>query len=137
MAQRDLHQEKWALLGQIMRFGLVGLGLTALVAASYWAVADLLHVDPNVSLALVYIVATAIGFVMHSRISFKGHGARDRVHVRTTRFFITNGIGFLSNQFFVWLLVKNLGGATWWPIIPIIFVTPVLTFTLNRRWVFG
>ena len=50
---------------------------------------------------------------------------------------ITNTAGFLSNQFFVWLLVKQMGGPTWWPVIPIIFVTPLLTFTLNRRWVFG
>lgn len=129
--------ERLALLGQIIRFGISGVGLTLAVAATYWAVADLLHVDPNVSLALVYIVFTVIGFVIHSKWSFKGHGSRDRVHVRTARFFITNGLGFLSNQFFVWLLVKHLGGPTWWPILPIVFVTPILTFTLNRKWVFG
>lgn len=129
--------QKSALRDQIIRFGLVGLLLTALVAASYWVIAALFHVDPNVSMTLVYVVFTGVGFVMHSRVSFKGHGARDRVHVRTTRFFITNGLGFLSNQAFVWLLVKQLGGPEWWPVIPIIFVTPIITFTLNRRWVFG
>jgi hypothetical protein len=30
-----------------------------------------------------------------------------------------------------------MGGPTWWPVIPIVFVSPILTFTLNRRWVFG
>ncbi|MFM1982689.1 MAG: hypothetical protein RJB22_1408 [Pseudomonadota bacterium] len=129
--------ENWQLALQIVRFGLVGLLLTFCVAASYWAVADLLHVDPMVSMTLVYVIFTGIGYVMHSRVSFRGHGRRDRAHVRTIRFFVTNGIGFVSNQFFVWLLVKYLGGPTWWPVIPIIFVTPVLTFTLNRRWVFG
>lgn len=129
--------QKSALRDQIIRFGFVGLVLTALVAASYWVIAALFHVDPNVSMTLVYVVFTGVGFVMHSRVSFKGHGARDRVHVRTTRFFITNGLGFLSNQAFVWLLVKQLGGPEWWPVIPIIFVTPIITFTLNRRWVFG
>jgi putative flippase GtrA len=130
-------EEKRRLFWQIVRFGLVGLALTVAVAGSYWAVADLLHVDPMVSMTLVYIVFTGIGFVMHSRVSFKDHGARDRVHVRTVRFFITNGLGFVSNQFFVWLLVKHMAGPTWWPVIPIIFFTPILTFTLNRRWVFG
>jgi len=129
--------EKAQMLWQVIRFGIVGLALTFCVAGSYWAVADLLHIDPMVSMTLVYAIFTGIGFVLPSRVSFRGHGARDRVHVRTVRSFLTNGVGFASNQFFVWLLVKHLGGPTWWPVIPIIFVTPVLTFTLNRRWVFG
>ena len=122
---------------QIIRFGIVGLALTLCVAAAYWAVADMLHVDPMISMTLVYLAFTGIGFILHSRVSFRGHGQRDRVHVRSIRFLMTNGLGFISNQFFVWLLVKQLGGPTWWPVIPIIFVTPILTFTLNRRWVFG
>lgn len=129
--------DKRVLLGQVFRFGLTGGLLTVLVAAAYWAVADLLHVEPMLSLTLVFLFFTGIGYILHSRFSFRDHGSRDQEHVRTVRFFITNSLGFASNQFFVWLLVKYLGGPTWWPVIPIIFVTPVLTFTLNRRWVFG
>jgi putative flippase GtrA len=130
-------QDRAVLIGQIIRFGLTGGLLTVLVAASYWAVAEFLHIDPMISLTLVFIVFSALGYVLHSRWSFKGHGNRDQVHTRTVRFFITNSIGFASNQFFVWLLTKWLDGPTWWPVIPIIVVTPILTFTLNRRWVFG
>jgi putative flippase GtrA len=129
--------EKAQILWQVIRFGIVGLALTLCVAGSYWAIADVLHVDPMVSLTLVYVVFTGIGYISHSRVSFRGHGARDNVHIRSVRFLLTNGLGFGANQFFVWLLVKQLGGPTWWPILPIVFVTPVLTFTLNRRWVFG
>jgi putative flippase GtrA len=136
MADR-VDDDKLELVKQIVRFGLTGGFLTIVVAGAYWAIADLLHVDPNVSLTLVFIVVSGLGYVMHSRISFKGHGSRDQAHVRTVRFFVTNCLGFASNQFFVWLLTKHLDGPTWWPVIPIIFVTPVLTFTLNRRWVFG
>jgi putative flippase GtrA len=124
------------LFGQIVRFGLTGGFLTVAVAAAYWAVAELLGVDPIVSMTLVYLVFTGLGYLLHSRWSFKGHGSRDNAPVRTARFFTVNTLGFLSNQFFVWLLVKHLGGPTWWPVIPIIFVTPILTFTLNRAWVF-
>ena len=131
------HQDRLKLLGQVIRFGMVGLLLTVLVAAAYWAVAEFLHVDPMLSMTGVYLVFTGVGYILHSRVSFRDHGARDQAHIRTVRFFITNTLGFISNQFFVWLLVKHLGGPTWWPVIPIIFVTPVLTFTLNRKWVFG
>jgi putative flippase GtrA len=131
------NEEQKILLGQIVRFGLTGGLLTVMVAAAYWGVATFLGVDPMVSMTLVYLVFTGLGFVLHSKWSFKGHGDRDNVRVQTIRFFIVNTLGFCSNQFFVWLLTKHLGGPTWWPVIPIVFVTPVLTFTLNRRWVFG
>jgi putative flippase GtrA len=131
------NQQKLVLMGQIIRFGLTGGLLTVLVAGAYWAIAEFLHVDPMVSLTLVFIVFSALGYVLHSRWSFKDHGSRDQAHLRTVRFVITNSLGFASNQFFVWLLTKYLGGPTWWPVIPIILVTPIITFTLNRRWVFG
>lgn len=126
-----------ALLGQIVRFGLTGVFMTVTVAGAYWAVAEFLNIHPMVSMTIVYLVFTGLGYLLHSNFSFKGHGARDRMHVRTARFFTVNTIGFLSNQFFVWLLTQYLGGPTWWPVIPICLVTPILTFTLNRKWVFG
>lgn len=124
------------LVGQIIRFGLTGGLLTILVAAAYWAVAEFFRIDPLVSMTLVYVFFTGVGYFLHSQWSFKGHGSRDQAGKRTMRFFTVNTLGFLSNQFFVWLLTKYLGGPTWWPVIPVIFVTPLLTFTLNRRWVF-
>ena len=129
--------QRRVLIGQIVRFGLSGGLLTLFVAGGYWAIATFLGVDPNLSLFLVFIVAAALGYILHSEFSFRGHGARDRAHIRTIRFLVTTSLGFVANQFFVWLLVKQMGGPTWWPVIPIVFVTPLLTFTLNRRWVFG
>ena len=132
LAQR--HSE---LLAQAVRFGLTGGLLTVLVAAGYWLLATPFGVEPLLSMTINYLVFTGLGYVLHSRWSFRGHGSRDRAGVRTARFFTVNTIGFLTNQFFVWLLVKQLDGPTWWPVIPVVFVTPVLTFALNRKWVFG
>jgi len=124
------------IFGQLVRFGLTGGLLTVLVAGGYWLVATLLHVEPMLSLTLNFVVFTGLGYLLHSRFSFRGHGSRDNATARTARFFTVNVIGFLANQSFVWLLVKQLGGPTWWPVLPILFVTPLLTFALNRRWVF-
>lgn len=126
-----------ALVGQVIRFGLTGVLLTLLVAGGYWIAADGFGVEPMLSMTLNYLVFTGLGYFLHSRFSFKDHGARDRPAVRTLRFFAVNSLGFLLNQFFVWYLVKHLGGPVWWSVIPIVFVTPLVTFSLNRRWVFG
>ena len=126
-----------ALIGQIVRFGLTGGLLTVLVAGGYWIVADVFGVEPMLSMTLNYLVFTGLGYLLHSRFSFRGHGARDNAPVRTARFFTVNTLGFLLNQLFIWVLVKQMGGPTWWPVIPILFVTPLVTFALNRRWVFG
>ena len=85
--------------------------------ATGWST-DLLRIDPNLSLTLVFLVFTAVSYLIHGAFSFRGHGERDRQHVRATRFLVVNLLGFALNQFFVWLLVKQLGGPTWWPIIP-------------------
>lgn len=122
---------------QVVRYALAGIAITLAFSAAYWLLAELTGMDPNLALALVFIVFSAISYVTHGIFSFSGHGERDRHHVRFSRFFLVNLLGFAANQFWVWLLVKQLGGATWWPIIPFILVTPWLTFVLHRRWVYA
>ena len=132
-----LDSERRAIAAQVIRYAFAGLAITIVFSASYWAVTEIGGVDPMVSLTIVFLVFTAISYFAHGAFSFRGHGARDRQHVRASRFLVVNVIGFLLNQFFVWLLVKQLGGPTWWPIVPFILVTPWVTFVLHRKWVFG
>src|SRR5687768_4990516 len=108
------------ILGQLIRFGMTGMLLTVLVAAGYWLVATFLGVEPMLSLTLNFLLFTGIGYWLHSRFSFRGYGSRDNEAARTARFFTVNIIGFVANQFFVWLLVKQWDGPTWWPVVPII-----------------
>lgn len=122
---------------QAVRYGFAGVVITILFSLSYWAITDLGGIDPMVSLTIVFLIFSIISYFTHGAFSFRGHGSRDQQHIRATRFLFVNIIGFLLNQFFVWTLVKQLGGPTWWPIIPFIFVTPWITFALHRRWVYG
>jgi putative flippase GtrA len=132
-----LDPERRTVALQMARYAFAGMVITVLVAASYWAIAEFLHVDPMVSLTIVFLFFTVVSYFTHGAFSFRGHGERDRQHIRLVRFLTVNLIGFATNQLFVWVLVKQLHGPTWWPVIPIIFVTPLLTFMLHRRWVFG
>jgi putative flippase GtrA len=129
--------EHRTVLVQLLRYAFAGFAITLLVAASYWAIAEFLHVDPMISFTIVFLFFSAVSYFTHGAFSFRGHGTRDRHHVRMARFIIVNVIGFLVNQGFIWLLVKQLGGPNWWPTIPMIFVTPLLTFTLHRRFVYA
>lgn len=121
---------------QSLRFVMSGGLLTVGAAFLYWVLSEFAGISPYVAMTIAYGVATIIGFQLHGRFSFNGHGGRDRVGVRSLRYLVACAVGYASNQFFVWLLTSKLGGPTWWPVIPVIIVTPVLTFFLNRNWVF-
>jgi len=122
--------------GQLLRFGLVGGFVTALGAGAY-LVAALAGVPPLLANVIAYLVAMATGYVLHSKVSFRGHGSRDNPAQRTVRFVIVSLISFGLNSLFVWALTEPLGLPVWTPVVPMLFVTPLVTFTLNRRWVFA
>lgn len=132
---KDKHQRETLL--QIARFGIAGVGLTVLVLGLAWLAERSIGMGPNSAFALAFVFASLVGFFLHGNWSFKGHGARDRLHVRLIQFFIGNIIGFLLNQFFVWLIRHHWGLPFWVEALPVTFVTPLVTFTLNRKWVFA
>lgn len=134
---QSLGPEKRTMLLQLVRYAVAGMTITLLVAASYWAISEYLHVDPMVSFTIVFLFFSAVSYFTHGAFSFKDHGERDRHHVRMARFIVVNLIGFAVNQGFIWLLVKRMGEPTWVSTLPIIFVTPLLTFALHRRFVYA
>jgi putative flippase GtrA len=119
---------------QLVRFGLVGLFLAALYSAIYWYLATYV-MPPMIAVVIGYLVAVSVGFVLHSRWSFRGHGQRED-HRLKMKFFFVQSSGFLLNEVFTWALTGPLHGPTWWPLVPAIFVTPLATYLLNRELVF-
>lgn len=128
-----------SLFGQVIRFGLVGGFVTGLYVLVYSPLASLELASPQIANLAGYVVAMVTGYVLHSRWSFRGHGSRDNAARTTGRFFIVSLISLALNALFVFVLTDSLmlDGPWWWPLIPILFVTPLVTFTLNRQWVFG
>lgn len=127
------------MLGQLVRFALTGGFVTALYAVVYSPLAGFRITSEQVANLLGYAVAMVTGYILHSRWSFRGHGTRDNPARTTSRFFAVSLVSLGLNSFFVWLLTDDavLAGPWWWPLIPILFVTPLVTFTLNRVWVFA
>lgn len=125
-------------LGQLIRFGISG-GITTLIyALVYSPLAKYEVTSPTVANLLGYLCAMLSGYVLHSQWSFKGHGERGNLARTGSRFFAVSLVSLVLNTFFVWVLTTDwlLNGEWWWPLIPIVFVTPVITFALNRIWVF-
>lgn len=131
--------ETWrtsGVLGQLIRFGVTGGLVTVLYAAVYWPLATYV-MNPNLAVVVAFLVATVAGRYAHGAISFRGHGARS---TRTAhRFFLVQLLGFFMQQAFTWVLVTGpfFHGPTWWPLVPAVFVTPLVTFWLNRHWTFA
>ena len=120
---------------QLVRFALVGFFLAGIYSAIYWYLATFVML-PVLAVVIAFIVAVSIGFVLHSRWSFKGHGKREDRQMKI-KFLAVQGSGFFLNEAFTYVLTGPMNGPTWWPLIPAIFVTPLATYMLNRQWVFG
>ena len=130
-----LSPERRTVLGQLFRFVISGATVTALGVGVYAIVALVVRWHPQVGNVLAYLVAMATGYVMHSQWSFRGHGT-ERTHATKVRFVIVSIISYALNSFWVWLLYTHLVWGRAAPIVPMLFVTPAVTFTLNRQWVF-
>ena len=125
------------LLAQLVRFGLVGLFSTLVYDAVYWPLATYV-VHPLVAVVAGFAVAVSIGYPLHSRWSFRDHGSREASGRTQARFVAVQlgGLGF--NALCTWVLTGPLlHGPTWWPLLPATFVTPILTFAVNRQWAFA
>ena len=124
------------LLGQLLRYALSG-GLASIVNIGvYWILAAR-GMDPNLAWALGFAAAVIVGYVIHSRWSFRGHGRRDNLARTGGRFVIVSLVSFGLNSFWVWLLVRQLQLPLWSPYPLVLIVTPLVIFVLNRKWVFG
>lgn len=121
--------------GQLTRFALVGFFLAGIYSAVYWYLATFV-MPPVAAVVLAFLVSVTIGFVLHSRWSFRGHGMNEDRRMKI-KFLLVQGSGFLLNEAFTWVLTGPMHGPVWWPLIPAIFVTPFATFLLNRQWVFS
>lgn len=128
-----LSEAQRALAGQILRYGLTGGFVTAFGVGAYWLAVDRFDLAPLIANVLAYLVSMALGYVLHARFSFRAEG--DSV-AQGGKFFLTSGISFALNSLFVWLLTGPMGGADWWPIPAMIFVTPAICFVIYRQWVF-
>lgn len=125
-----------AMLGQLLRYGLVGGGVTALQAAVYWLLATRGGLHPQVANLVGYVCAVVSGYFAHGAITFRGQGGEAASPARMARFAAVSLLSLALNASWVWLMVTALHLPVWAPIPLMGLVTPMVVFVLNRQWVY-
>lgn len=127
------------MLGQLIRFGIAGVISTVIYSAVYLPLATWVLPREWAVLAVppAFLVAVTAGFFLHSAWSFKGHGTRENSGRQHLKFLVVQGFGLVLNALFTWVLTGLLHQPAWVPLVPVVLVTPIATFALNRQWVFG
>lgn len=124
------------MIRNILAFSSVGAFITICSALSYWALSGPGKIDPNLALLMVFIVFTIVGHFMHGTVSFRAQTGGRLGKRSLMRFAMVNTAGFCLNQMFVFGMVKRANWPEWSPVLPMIFITPILVFVLSRYWVF-
>ena len=125
---------KRELFWQIVRYGVNGSIVTALYSFVLASLDSWTHLPLQLCNFAGYIAALCLGYFLHSNVTFRNHGERDRAS--KIRFVLASIPSLALNAFWAWLLTDALKMPHWTLYVPIWFVTPAMLFALNRWWVF-
>ena len=126
-----------ALLGSLLRYGITGAGLALPFSLVYEAVLHFSPGSPQLANALAFMVTTVLGYLIHSSWSFRGHATGTVALAGMGKFLIVNLCSFALNGFWVWLIVQHWQFPAHAALVPILGMTPWLSFVFNRYWAFA
>ena len=121
-------------LAQLARYAVNGAAVTGLYTIVFVALDTWTQASLQLCNFVGYLAALVSGYVLHSRVTFRDHGTRDRGS--QLRFVVASLPSFALNALWTWLLGTLLHLPHWTVQLPIWFVTPFAIFALNRWWVF-
>ena len=116
------------------RFVVAGAFVTALSAAVYSLAAVMLRMEPVAAAVVGHIAGVLAGFRIHAHWTFRRPNSPG--FDENLRFVIASLSPLALNACWAFLLVNRAGLGSWAPIVPMVMVTPLLTFAINRAWVF-
>lgn len=118
---------------QLLKFGIVGGTSTLMNSAVFLVLVDAIKVSPLLGNFIAFLCAFSISYLGHARWTFdhKTHN-----HARLIKFMVVSLIGLGINSGFVWLLTYILHEPPRMAIIPMVCITPIVIFFINKWWVF-
>jgi putative flippase GtrA len=121
---------------QLLRYAIAGVCVTQFATAIYSALVLFVHVNALQANVVSTAFGLCAGYLAHSRWSFAGAAGATAEHAKVGRFLLSALLAFIINSAWVWLLVSNLQLSPLSPVPLMMFVTPWISFLLNRHWVF-
>jgi putative flippase GtrA len=122
--------------GQAVRFLFAGLVVTALSAMIYTLCVVGIGIPPFAGNLIAYLAAVLVGYRLHGHWTFRQNQAQVDDTQANLRFVAGSISSLVINSIWVWLLTIHFQGPGWLPVVPMILVTPVTSFMINRYWVF-
>jgi putative flippase GtrA len=120
---------------QLIRYAIAGFCVTQFAACIYSALVLFLRVNPLGANVASTACGWCAGYLAHSRWSF-ADGQANGEYATAGRFVLSSLFAFLVNTTWVWLLVSTFRLPPLTPVPLMMFVTPWISFLLNRYWVF-
>lgn len=116
-----------------VRFAISGGGVAVVAVATYYLCAVSIGMAPLAANLVAYLIQLMLSYEAHRRFSFR----QQRANRKSIAGYCILSLGALGlNSLWVWLLTDVAGQARWTPIMPMVAVTPLVTFAIARRWIF-
>lgn len=126
-------------IGQFCRFGVVGVGATLTHAGVYSLLVTVADVAPLASNFCAFGVALLVSFAGHFFWTFGDSQSGECFKLcspKFVKFVLTQASGLGLNTLFVWLCTGPLALPELYAVGPMVFITPPVTFLINKYWVF-
>lgn len=126
-------------VGEVIRFGIVGVGATLTHAGVYSLLVTVGDVAPLASNFCAFGVALLVSFAGHFFWTFGDSQSGECFKLcspKFVKFVLTQASGLGLNTLFVWLCTGPLALPELYAVGPMVFITPPVTFLINKYWVF-
>lgn len=121
---------------EFIRFGLVGGAATLVHAAIYTALISWTAVAPQLANLIAFLSALGISAFGHHHFTFRANEGKRSFSASSWRLGVTAILGYLLNASFVFIVEDVLEADSRLAVIPMILITPVVTYAINKGWVF-
>lgn len=119
---------------EIIRFGVVGVAATVVHFGMLSLGVELLGIIPAVANGLAFLCAVGVTYFGQSLWVFRDHGGRSSTQL--LRFAASLALGFLANMAVMAVATQGLGLSYRIGFLIGCFLVPMLSYVVNRFWVF-
>lgn len=117
---------------EVLVYGLVGIAALVVQDLIYWVMHRYFAVFPSVAMILGNFGGMFVAYYGHIRFTFK---KRRYSRSEFVKFMVVSGVGLCVNVGGVRIITKVLMLSPSWGLLPT-FITPFITFLINKFWAF-